>query len=84
MIRAAQEMGLGGFSSLQKWSGKSQILSEKQALFLAKDLFERRNVSFFKGKAAWFSTLCQRVERLHGKPRGLFLLEMRFLTSAES
>lgn len=24
------------------------------------------------------------MERVHGKPRGLFLLEMRFLTSAES
>lgn len=43
-------MGLGGFFSLQKWSGKSQILSEKQALFSAKDLFERRNVSFLKAK----------------------------------
>lgn len=57
-IRAAQEMGMGGFSSLQKGSGKSQILSEKQALLLAGDLFEHRNISFLfffppKGKAAW-------------------------------
>lgn len=84
VIRTAQEMGLGGFSSLQQWSGKSQILSEPQALFLAKDLSEHRNVFFFKGKAACLSALCLKVERLHGKPRGLFLLEMRFLTSAES
>lgn len=59
VIRAAQEMGLGGFSSLQKWSGKSQILSEKQALFLAKDLFEWRNILFLKAKRPGFQ-LCVR------------------------
>lgn len=46
-MRAAQEMGMGGFFSLQKRSGKSQILSGKQALLLAGDLFEHRNLSFF-------------------------------------
>lgn len=57
VIRTAQEMGLGGFSSLQQWSGKSQILSEPQALFLAKDLSEHRNVFFLKGKQPVFQ-LC--------------------------
>lgn len=46
-MRAAQEMGMGGFFSQQKRSGKSQILSGKQALLLAGDLFEHRNLSFF-------------------------------------
>lgn len=46
-MRAAQEMGMGGFFSLQKRSGKSQILSGKQALLLAGDLFEHRNLSLF-------------------------------------
>lgn len=59
VIRTAQEMGLGGFSSLQQWSGKSQILSEKQALFLAKDLSEHRNVSYLKAKQPVFR-LCVR------------------------
>lgn len=52
-MRAAQEMGMGGFFSLQKRSGKSQILSGKQALLLAGDLFEHRNLSFFS-----FSFFC--------------------------
>lgn len=38
-IRAAQETGLGGFSSLQEQSGKSQILSEKQALAFSQGPF---------------------------------------------
>lgn len=85
VIRTAQEMGLGGFSSLQQWSGKSQILSEKQPFFLKPEIFLNTEASLlFKGKATCLSALCQKVERLHGKPRGLFLLEMRFLTSAES
>lgn len=46
-MRAAQEMGMGGFFSLQKRSGKSQILSGKQALLLAGDLFEHRNLFLF-------------------------------------